>query len=78
MTTQQNSESRNFALEAIEHAGGFATVARKFEISYAAVRKWAETQRIPSERILRVCQLCNNAVTPHQLNPLVYPEDFRA
>jgi hypothetical protein len=78
MTTQQNSESRNFALKALKQAGGFANVAREFDISYAAVRKWADTQRIPSERILRVCQLGKNAVTPHQLNPLVYPEDFRA
>jgi len=76
--TKVTTETQNIVRIAIDKAGGFAGVAREFGISYAAVRKWADQKRVPSERIIRVCQLGRNAVTPHQLNPLVYPKDFRA
>lgn len=78
MTNKNQAEELSYALAAINCAGGIAAVAREFKISYAAVRKWTEQNRIPPERILRVCQMGSNAVTPHQLNPLVYPEDFAA
>lgn len=56
---------------AIELAGGLSEVARCFKIKPWAVSKWRT--KVPSERVLPLCKLINWQVTPHQIDPILYP-----
>lgn len=69
---------RNVVSTAVNAAGGPEAVATHFSLGVPAINKWIRVGRVPSDHILRLCQLGENSVTPHELNPVAYPDDFRA
>lgn len=60
---------------AIETIGGYAATARALGIGTAwAVQKW---KQCPAERVRALVKACDEAVTPHDLRPDLYPDGFR-
>jgi DNA-binding transcriptional regulator YdaS (Cro superfamily) len=55
-----------------KRAGGMPAIARLFEISEAAVGQWAG-RKVPSERVIAICEMSAWKVTPHEMRPDVYP-----
>lgn len=42
-------------------------------ISSQAVSKWMSRGKVPSKRVLQLCQTLNWSVTPHEIDPDAYP-----
>lgn len=60
--------------DAIKLAGGPSAVARRFDISNPwAVSKWIRAGRIPADRIIGVAGMVDYQITPHQIDPAIYP-----
>ncbi|MDA8487444.1 transcriptional regulator [Kluyvera sp. Awk 3] len=49
------------------------SIGERFGISSQAVGKWLRKGSIPPRRILPLCQILNWQVTPHEIDPLAYP-----
>jgi hypothetical protein len=57
-----------------ELSGGPSGMKRAFKLrTIWAAAKWLRMQRIPPYRIIPACQLVGFAVTPHELDPVLYP-----
>lgn len=54
-------------------AGGQTSVARHFDIEPPSVQDWITLDKIPPMRILGVSALTGWRVTPHMINPTLYP-----
>lgn len=48
-------------------------IGTNFGISSQAVSKWMSRGRVPSKRVLQLCQILNWSVTPHEIDPEAYP-----
>ena len=48
-------------------------IGNSFGISSQAVSKWMSRGKVPSKRVLQLCQILNWSVTPHEINPEAYP-----
>lgn len=59
--------------EAITEAGGPTVVAERFEIKPPSVLEWIDRNKLPSSRIIPLAELTNFKYTPHQLDPILYP-----
>ena len=61
--------------EAIEEAGGAASVARKLNISRISVYEWIANNKLPEKggRALALAELTGWKFTPHKLAPELYP-----
>lgn len=58
---------------AIDKAGGAARVAESLKISRISVYEWISKGRLPAERVIPLAELAKWEVTPHQLDPSLYP-----
>lgn len=61
--------------EAIEKAGGAASVARELNISRISVYEWIANNKLPEKggRALALAELTDWEFTPHMLAPTLYP-----
>lgn len=57
---------------AIHIAGSQSELARRLGISLQRLSNW-RSRGIPVDQVLRVAQAVEFKVTPHQLNPELYP-----
>lgn len=58
---------------AVDEVGGAARVAERLEISRISVYEWISKGRVPPDRIIPLADLTNWKFTPHQLDPILYP-----
>lgn len=69
-----SSKHKNVTDEAVRSVGSISEVSRRFEFqSVQSVANWIAKNRVPSERVIQLCQWGNWRVTPHQLRPDIYP-----
>jgi DNA-binding transcriptional regulator YdaS (Cro superfamily) len=61
--------------KAISILGSQAAVARALGVKPPNVTYWAESGVVPYNHVLKLCAACKWQVTPHQLNPAVYPNE---
>ncbi|WP_208455954.1 Cro/CI family transcriptional regulator [Burkholderia vietnamiensis] len=59
--------------DAVTAAGGATAVAAAFGISRISIYEWIDKGRVPEPRVLRLAELTNWKITPHQLAPALYP-----
>ncbi|WPU24486.1 YdaS family helix-turn-helix protein [Cedecea neteri] len=65
---------KNVTDKAVRSVGSISEVSRRFEFqSVQSVANWIAKNRVPSERVIQLCQWGNWMVTPHQLRPDIYP-----
>lgn len=65
---------KNITEKAVRAIGNVSAVSRLFEFkSSQSVANWILRNRVPSERVIRLCQLGGWAVTPHELRPDLHP-----
>ena len=57
----------------IIEAGGTGRVAKVFDSTDSAVSGWIKRQKIPVEHIIKVSELTGWKITPHMINPSIYP-----
>lgn len=57
---------------AVALIGGPSALAKHFGISPAAISLWLKKGKAPSNRCLRIEQLCGGAVTRYDLDPAVF------
>lgn len=69
-----SSKHKNVTDKAVRSVGSISEVSRRFEFhSVQSVANWIAKNRVPSERVIQLCQWGNWSVTPHQLRPDIYP-----
>lgn len=69
-----SSKHKNVTDKAVRSVGSISEVSRRFEFqSVQSVANWIAKNRVPSERVIQLCQWGNWTVTPHQLRPDIYP-----
>ena len=69
-----SSQHQNVTAQAVRAIGSISDVSRRFEFqSVQSVANWIAKNRVPSERVIQLCQWGGWAVTPHQLRPDIYP-----
>lgn len=59
--------------DAILAAGGAAVVAERLEINPVSVYEWISRDKLPPARIIPIAELTDWKITPHQLDPIIYP-----
>lgn len=65
---------KNITDKAVRAIGSASAVARLFKFkSPQSVINWINRNRVPSERLLRLCELGGWVVTPHELRPDLHP-----
>lgn len=52
---------------------GVAVVAERFEINPVSVYEWISRDKLPPSRVIPLAELTNWKYTPHQLDPILYP-----
>lgn len=68
---------KNVTAKAVRAVGSISEVSRRFEFqSVQSVANWIAKNRVPSERVIQLCQWGGWAVTPHQLRPDIYPNQY--
>ncbi|EAM2956419.1 MULTISPECIES: transcriptional regulator [Enterobacteriaceae] len=69
-----SDQHKNVTAKAVKAVGSISEVSRKFEFqSVQSVANWISKNRVPSERVIQLCQWGGWTVTPHQLRPDIYP-----
>ncbi|MGA4663411.1 YdaS family helix-turn-helix protein [Citrobacter braakii] len=69
-----SSQFKNVTAKAVKAIGSISEVSRRFEFhSVQSVANWIAKDRVPSERVIQLCEWGGWAVTPHQLRPDIYP-----
>lgn len=58
---------------AIKAAGTGVALAKMLGVTPQAVSQWAKGAAIAPERIIDIARATNWTVTPHELNPALYP-----
>ncbi|MCT2385134.1 MULTISPECIES: YdaS family helix-turn-helix protein [Erwinia] len=65
---------KNVTDKAVRLVGSISEVSRRFKFkSSQSVANWITKNRVPSERVIQLCQWGNWTVTPNQLRPDIYP-----
>lgn len=59
--------------DALHEAGGVPRVAERFEINPVSVYEWISRNKLPAARVIPLAELTDWRFTPHQLDPLLYP-----
>lgn len=59
--------------EKISNTMSRVDIGSHFGISSQAVSKWMSRGKVPSKRVLPLCQILNWSVTPHEIDPEAYP-----
>ncbi|MFS1539351.1 MAG: transcriptional regulator [Candidatus Phlomobacter fragariae] len=68
---------KNITDKAVKAVGSMSMVARKFNLkSVQSVANWIINNQVPSNRVIKLCYLGNWKVTPHELNPDIYPNQI--
>ncbi|EML4687353.1 transcriptional regulator [Citrobacter amalonaticus] len=49
------------------------SIGNHIGVSSQAVSKWMNKGKIPQKRIIALCQVLNWQVTPHEIDPIAYP-----
>lgn len=57
----------------IQMAGGQTALAKAIGLKQGHVSYWVKAGKIPTDHIIAVSGAVNWRITPHQLNPLAYP-----
>lgn len=52
---------------AIQCAGGPSAVARAIDLTPGSVRLWYVNHNVPSQHIIKLCELGGNTITPEEL-----------
>lgn len=65
---------KNITEKAVKAIGSVSAVSRKFGFkSPQSVFNWIIRNRVPSERVITLCEMGNWKVTPHELRPDLHP-----
>jgi len=65
---------KNITDKAVRSVGSISAVSRKFHFKSAqSVANWIINNRVPSERVIPLCEFGGWAVTPHELRPDIHP-----
>ncbi|HCT5209339.1 TPA: helix-turn-helix domain-containing protein [Enterobacter hormaechei] len=65
---------KNITEKAVRSIGSVSAVARKFNFkSSQSVANWIIRNRVPSERVIKLCEFGGWTVTPHELRPDLHP-----
>jgi len=65
---------KNITEKAVRTIGNVSEGSRLFEFrSSQSVANWIHKNKVPSERVIRLCELGGWAVTPHELRPDLHP-----
>ena len=59
----------------ISALGGYAKTARYFGLTRSAIHQWKK-RGVPANRVLTLCRLADYKVTPVQLRPDVFDDDW--
>jgi len=71
----QNISTIQALLKAIELAGGQSKLAALVDVNPANVWNWVNRdKRVPPEMVIPVSLAVDLQVTPHELNPKIYPD----
>lgn len=69
-----NTTYQNITEKAVKSIGSVSAVARKFGFrSSQSVANWIIRNKVPSERVISLCQFGGWVVTPHELRPDLHP-----
>ncbi|MBF1994413.1 helix-turn-helix domain-containing protein [Serratia symbiotica] len=69
-------EFKNITEQAVRAVGSISAVSRRFGLlSVQSVANWIEKNRVPSERVIQLCEMGDWKVSPHQLRPDIYPNE---
>ncbi|HFD3847767.1 transcriptional regulator [Serratia nematodiphila] len=69
-------EFKNITEKAVRAVGSISAVSRQFGFrSVQSVANWIEKNRVPSERVVQLCEMGGWIVSPHQLRPDIYPNE---
>ncbi|MFZ5274713.1 transcriptional regulator [Enterobacter asburiae] len=69
-----NTAYKNITDKAVRAIGSASAVSRKFELkSPQSVINWINRNKVPSDRVIKLCELGAWAVTPHELRPDLHP-----
>ncbi|MNC41720.1 hypothetical protein D3C75_904970 [compost metagenome] len=65
---------KNITERAVRTVGNVSAVSRLFGFkSSQSVANWIQKNRVPSERVIRLCELGGWKFTPHELRPDLHP-----
>lgn len=65
---------QNITEKAVRSIGSVSAVARKFGFkSSQSVANWIIRNKVPSERVITLCEFGDWKVTPHELRPDLHP-----
>lgn len=65
---------KNITEKAVKTIGSVLAVSRKFDFkSSQSVANWIIKNKVPSERVIKLCELGGWVVTPHELRPDLHP-----
>lgn len=66
---------KNITDKAVRTIGRVSAVARLFNFKTSqSVANWIERNRVPGERVIKLCELGGWVATPHELRPDLYPD----
>lgn len=71
---QNDTHTNPFIKAAFDSLGGSSSVARLFDVTPWAAAKWL--LRLPEARVLPLAKATDYAITPHQLMPELYPNEW--
>lgn len=70
-----SSEYKNITDKAVRVIGNVSAVSRLFGFrSSQSVANWIGRNKVPSSRVIKLCELGKWRVTPHELRPDLYPD----
>lgn len=65
---------KNITENAVRVVGSISEVSRRFGFrSVQSVANWIDKNRVPSERVIQLCEFGEWCITPHELRPDIYP-----
>ena len=65
---------KNNILLAVQKAGGTLAAAQSIGVSAPTVSQWISGDRpLPGARVIPIARATGWAVTPHEINPILYP-----
>lgn len=69
-----SSEYKNITDKAVRVIGNVSAVSRLFGFrSSQSVANWIGKNKVPSSRVIKLCELGKWRVTPHELRPDLHP-----
>ncbi len=59
--------------KAIKKFGGVKKLAKELDVTHQAILKW-KRRGVPAKRVLRLVQLMDGEISPHDLRDDIYPD----